>query len=234
MRGLKAIAAVLLLASGTAHAQFSGTANLTSDYDFRGISLSAEDLALQGSIDWAHDSGLYLGAWASNIDYGPVDGDIEVDLYVGFSGGSEDSFLFDAGIVYYTYPDSNDIEEYPEIYAGLTFGPFEVKQWYTNDYAGTDLDALYTEGNFSFELPRAFTLSLHAGYNYGDAFDTVDSEYFDYSVGVGYTLQHFDLLLRWVDTDLDEGDFFFSSDDLFNSEGRVILSVSTSFPWSSE
>ena len=67
--------------------RLTGTVTAVSDYDFRGISLSAKDPALQGSIDWAAANGFYVGAWASNIDYGPgVDGDIEVDLYAGFAG----------------------------------------------------------------------------------------------------------------------------------------------------
>ncbi len=74
-------AGLLVLTSGAAHAQVSGTVTAVSDYSFRAISLTSLDPALQGSIDWAHDSGFYAGAWASNIDYGPgVDGDIELDL----------------------------------------------------------------------------------------------------------------------------------------------------------
>jgi len=65
------LAALVLLASASiAHAQFSGTVTAVSDYDFRGITQSAQDPAIQGSIDWAAESGLYLGAWASNIDFG--------------------------------------------------------------------------------------------------------------------------------------------------------------------
>jgi len=232
MRGMKLIGLSLLLAAGSASAQISSTVTLTSDYDFRAISLSAKDPALQASVDWAHDSGFYLGAWASNIDYGDADGDVELDLYLGFGGGAEDGLGWDVGLVYYTYPGSNDINEYPEIWAGVTYGMFALKQWYTNDYVGADVDSYYTEGNVNIELPADFTLSLHAGYNYGDAFE--DSEYVDYSVGVGYTLGHFDLELKYIDTNLDDTDAFFSSDDVFNTEGRAILSVSTTFPWGSE
>jgi uncharacterized protein (TIGR02001 family) len=234
MGRLRAIAAFLLMsATGLAHAQFSGTITAVSDYDFRGVSLSATDPALQGSIDWAHDSGLYVGAWASNIDYGDdVDGDIEVDLYAGFAGGAEDGLGWDAGIVFYTYPGSDDIEDYPEAYVGLTYNIVEFKQWYTNDYGGTDEDGLYSELNLGFELPAGFGLNVHAGYNYGDIFE--DTEYIDYSVGVTYTLNHFNLELKWVDNDLSDSDPLFTEDDVFNTEGRAILSVSTTFPWSSE
>ena len=51
MRLSQGVAAVLLLASGAvAHAEVTGTVTAVSDYDFRGISLSATDPALQGSI----------------------------------------------------------------------------------------------------------------------------------------------------------------------------------------
>jgi uncharacterized protein (TIGR02001 family) len=230
MKLSQGVAAVLLMSCGAAaHAELSGTIGAVSDYDFRGISLSATDPALQGSIDWAAENGFYVGAWASNIDYGSgVDGDIELDLYGGFAGETEGGFGWDVGLVYYTYPGSDDIRDYPELYAGLTFGWAEVKQWYTNDYSGFNDDAFYTEGNATFELPANFGLGLHAGYNYGDAFE--DFEYLDYSIGVTYTLANFELGLKWVDNDIDHQE----EGDVFNSEGRAIFSVSTTFPWGAE
>jgi len=225
--GLAAVG--LTCAALTAQAEVTGTIGAVSDYDFRGVSLSAKDPALQGSIDYAHDSGFYVGAWGSNIDYGDdVDGDIEVDLYAGFANQINDDLGYDVGLVYYTYPGSDDIEDYPELYAGLTYKWLEVKQWYSNDYGGLDVDAFYTEANGTFELPANFSLGVHLGYNYGDAFE--DFEYLDYSIGVGYTLSHFDVGLKYVDNDMDDQ----TESDVFNSEGRVILSVSTTFPWSAE
>ncbi len=233
MRSLKAIAAILLLTTGVAQAQVSGTVTTVSDYSFRAISLTALDPALQGSIDWAHDSGFYAGAWASNIEYGPgVDGDIELDLYLGIAGGAEGGIGWDVGLVYYTYLEADNPNKYPEAWFGVTYGVFELKQWYTNDYVGADVDSYYTEANVSIELPAAFGLNLHAGYNYGDAFG--NSEYIDSSVGVGYTLGNFSLELRYIATDLDDNDSFFVRDDLFNTEDRAIFSVSTTFPWASE
>lgn len=224
----------LLAAATAAQAEISATVTGVSDYDFRGVSLSAKDPALQASVDYSNDSGFYVGIWGSNIDYGnDVDGDIEIDLYGGFAGETEAGLGWDAGIVWYTYPDSDSsetkgkINDYPEIYFGLSYNFFEVKQWYTNDYGGTDLDGLYTEVNLGFELPANFALSLHGGYNYGDIFE--DFEYFDYAVGLGYTLGNFDLELKYTGTDLSGDDKI--TDDVFNTEGRLIFSVSTTFPW---
>jgi uncharacterized protein (TIGR02001 family) len=233
-------AGLLCMAAAANAGEVTGTVTAVSDYDFRGVSLSAKDPALQASIDYAHDSGFYAGAWASNIDYGSdIDGDIELDLYLGFAGETEGGMGWDVGIVWYTYPDSSSsltassISDYPEIYAGITFGPVELKQWYTDDYSGSSLDALYTELNYGFELPADFGLNLHLGYNYGDAFDGF--EYFDFAVGVGKTVGNFDLELKFTGTELDEDDVgVVSFDDVFNPEPRVLFSVSTTFPWGGE
>lgn len=246
MRYATVIGAGLMWAAATASAgEVTGTVTAVSDYDFRGVSLSAKDPALQASIDYAHDSGFYAGAWASNIDYGPgIDGDIELDLYLGWAGEFANEAAWDAGIVWYTYPDSSNsvsaskIPDYPEIYAGISFGPVEIKQWYTNDWSGSDLDALYTEMNYGFELPADFGLNLHLGYNYGDAFKTLLTEYFDYSIGVSKTVGNFALELKFTGTELDESDYGLSPGqdfpDEFNPEPRVLFSISTTFPWGGE
>jgi uncharacterized protein (TIGR02001 family) len=234
MRGLKAIAAILLLTTGVAHAEVTGTVTVVSDYVFRGITQSAEDPALQGSIDWAHDSGLYVGAWGSCcLDFGSETSE-EIDLYAGFAGGEEGGFGYDVGFVYYYYlPDDDDIE-YFEIYLGGSYGPFDAKFWYSDDYVNSGESSQYLEANLNYPLPQNFTLLAHFGYNLGDAFDVIDNEYYDYSVGVGYTLGHFDLELKYIDTDIDEGDALFTNDEILNAEDRVFFSVSTTFPWSSE
>ncbi|HKE43038.1 MAG TPA: TorF family putative porin [Steroidobacteraceae bacterium] len=231
MRSHIAIAAGLLLATGVAHAQLTGTVTAVNDYDFRGISLSGTDPALQGSIDWAHDSGFYAGLWASSsLDFGPgTDADWETDAYFGITGGdAEKSFGWSAGFVYYYYwPDGDDVQ-YPEIYVGGNFRSFGAKLWYTNDYGNLNTDAWYFEGNFDHDLPANFSVHLHLGYNFGDYWkDSAYGENFDYSVGVGYALGNFNLLLKWVDNDAD----FTERGDAFNNEGRVIFSISTTFPW---
>jgi uncharacterized protein (TIGR02001 family) len=244
------VAAGLLCAAASANAgEVTGTVTALSDYDFRGVSLTAKDPALQASIDYAHDGGFYAGAWASNIDYGSeIDGDIELDLYTGYAWETEGGMGWDLGIVWYMYPGSsaNDalgiskIRDYGEIYAGVSFGPIEIKHWYSDHYVGEPFEAHYTEMNYSFELPAGVGLNLHAGYNYGQYFSSTNdfTEYFDFSVGVSKTFGNFDFELKATGTNLDEADYGLdpgeSFDDVFNPEPRVLLSVSTTFPWGGE
>lgn len=231
----------LMAAAGAANAELSSTWTLTNDYDFRGITQSAKDPAVQPSIDFATESGWYIGAWASNVDFGD-DVDYEVDLYTGFTGGEEDGLGWDVGLVYYAYPDDSDIN-FPEIYGSLTYDWFEGKLWYSNDFGGSSEDAIYAEANATVPLPANFSILVHVGYSLGDYWDAVgadvsaevedetgvnpgwDGEYIDYSVGVGYTVGNFDLALKYIDTDGDLED----PGDVLNNEGRVIFTIATTF-----
>src|SRR5688500_12492758 len=98
VRGLLAatILAGSALASAPAFAQdaeeaapefnVSGNVALTSDYRFRGVSLSGGDIALQGGIDLTHTSGFYVGTWASSLQGGTPYGEVELDVYGGRTG----------------------------------------------------------------------------------------------------------------------------------------------------
>ncbi|MCL1090591.1 TorF family putative porin [Shewanella profunda] len=63
------IALATSLLSSNANAEVTGEISLTNDYRFRGVSQTAGDPALQAGIDWGFDSGLSVGAWASNVDF---------------------------------------------------------------------------------------------------------------------------------------------------------------------
>ncbi len=226
-------AAGLGFAAMTAQAEITGTVEAVSDYNWRGISQTSQNPALQGSIDYAHESGFYIGAWGSNVDFGDCcDEEVEVDVYAGFSGG--ETLTWDVGLNYYTYPGAEDLD-FPEIYAGIGYEWFSSKLWYSNDFGNTDESAFYLEAGGEWELPASFGLNAHVGYSDGDGVEAAygQSDYFDWSVGVTYTLGHFDLGLKYADgSDLETLDG--TRDDVSSSEGVAIFSISTSFPWGAE
>ena len=230
------VAGVALAVSGAAAAgEFSSTVTATSDYDFRGVTQSAQNPALQASIDWAADSGMYLGAWASNVDFGDCcDEEIEVDLYGGYAGGDEEGLTYDVGFVWYSYPGADDLD-YPEAYVGIAYGMFDAKLWYSWDLYQLDESAYYVEGNLNVPLPRDFGLAVHAGYSDGSAWDNLEGfeSYFDYSIGFTKTLGNFDVELKWV----DGSDYTLANDtedDVLSSDSRVVFSISTTFPWAAK
>jgi uncharacterized protein (TIGR02001 family) len=224
MKQVKMLSAAALLAfAGAANAGVTSTITATNDYDFRGFSQSATDPALQVSLDYAHDSGWYIGGWVSNVDFGPADVDLELDLYTGFTGKINDDLTWDAGIVYYTYPDESDFNTL-EIYGSLAYKWVKGKVSYSDDYSGTGEDGIYLDGTLTVPLPANFSLQAHVGVFNSDS---LADDVIDYSFGVGYTAGKFNLALKYVDTDSD----VVVTDDVFNNEGRVILTVATTLPW---
>ncbi len=228
------VAIGLIFAGMAAQAEVTGTITAVSDYNWRGITQSAQDPALQASLDFAHESGFYAGAWASNVDFGDCcDEEVELDLYLGLGGGED--LTWDLGAIYYTYPGGEDLDFW-EVYAGLGYNWLSGKVSYTSDFANLDETAVYFELNGEWELPANFGLNAHVGYSDGDGVEASygQSDYFDWAVGVSYTVGHFDLGLKYADgSDLETLDGGVG-DDVFNSEGVAILSVSTTFPWSNE
>lgn len=106
---MKKINYVLVLslsgAFSVANAEVSSTITLTTDYDFRGLTQSARDPALQASLDWEGKSGFYAGMFGSNVDFG--DGtDLELDFYAGYRGDLASDLSFDIGALQYTYHSS--------------------------------------------------------------------------------------------------------------------------------
>jgi uncharacterized protein (TIGR02001 family) len=235
----------LAVASSVANAQFSSTVTLVSDYEFRGVSLTEEDPALQASLDYSFANGIAIGTWASNLNYGDdYDGSFELDFYASFTGDISESVKWSAGLTAYTYPDSSaraatptqdarfKIEPYLEGYVDITFGSWNAAQWYADDYSGLGVGAQYTELNFTYELPRGFGLVAHLGYSWGEYWEDDalgGGELFDYSLGVSYEAGHFTLGAKFTATDAS-GERQVGS-GAFANDARVVLSITTTFPW---
>jgi uncharacterized protein (TIGR02001 family) len=190
VRGLLAatILAGSALASAPAFAQeeeaapainISGNVALTTDYRFRGVGLSAGDIALQGGIDAVHESGFYVGTWASSIQGGTPYGEVEVDLYGGWTGAVAEGVTVDVGLLYYLYPTTDDPlnldpdTDYFEPYASVatTVGPVGATvgvayAWDQDALGGSD--NLYVYSDFSLAVPGTpVTASAHLGYTDG-------------------------------------------------------------------
>src|SRR6218665_2497463 len=112
---------------------------LVSDYRFRGISQTWHLPALQGGIDYAHSSGLYLGTWASNVSGNSYNNGagLELDLYGGYKFAVSQDLTLDLGALAYVYPGARlnsapgvaTGEKYTnvDLYAALSAGAFSAK-----------------------------------------------------------------------------------------------------------
>lgn len=237
----------LLAVAGAAQAGVTSTWTATNDYDFRGISQTAGDPALQASLDYAADAGWYVGAWASNLKFGIPKSSgldnphLETDIYGGYTKTLDSGLVYDLGGIFYTYPQETDFN-YIEAYAGIGYAPkdgisIKGKFFYCPDFGGKTTDgntpAEYLTGDLAVPLPSNFSILGHVGYSFGDYWDKLKKagtgdKYFDWSVGAGYTAGKFNLALKYIDgSDLKAND----GAQFFSTEGRVVFTVATTFPW---
>ncbi len=207
-----ALAAVLLALPAAVHAQstvedkaavdaapsqaitVSGSAAVASDYRFRGVSQSDREMAIQGGITIAHQSGFYVGTWASNLaGWGTFGGaNMELDLIGGYKAKLSDAATLDVGLTWYMYPGGASKTDFAEPYAkltgmagpatltaGIAYAPRQqaIGQWYNG---GTDAadgvynnprdkdDNLYLWGDGALAIVGTpVTAKAHVGHSWG-------------------------------------------------------------------
>ncbi|UCF92088.1 MAG: hypothetical protein JSW39_28125 [Desulfobacterales bacterium] len=222
---------------------FSATFTLATDYVFRGISQTDEKPAVQGSIDYGHPIGIYLGIWGSNVHSDISKGGVELDYYIGYARELCSNFNLDLTFFYYSYPGggSDPEPDYLEGHIGLdyTFATLPLSPkigsnyYYSPDFFGEDGDAHYVNGIIELSLPYELTLAGELGYqdvegdkltgdgqgeNGKDGFD-----YYHWRVGISREILKFVLDLSYQDTN----ETSFLGGDI--ADARVVFSVSRTF-----
>ena len=178
----------------------TGNVTMVTDYRFRGISLSGGDAAVQGAINVNHSSGFYVGAWGSSLEDSAVYGNMELDVYAGWTGSVGGGVTADVGLLYYVYPngtvgDANVFEPYASV--STTFGPASAKvgvayAWKQDSLGGDDNLYLFTD--WGLGVPNTpISIAAHLGYTDGALSPKVltfagTGGGWDYSVGATYAI----------------------------------------------
>jgi uncharacterized protein (TIGR02001 family) len=218
-----------------AHRPISITLTATSDYRFRGQSQSSRDFAFQGSFDYTTESGFYVGAWASNIDFsdtGDTSSYMELDLYAGYSFSLGEGTEAGVKATYYYYPESPATYDYWELQASLSHDmgdlALSAELNYSPDYFFESGSAIAAAAGIEVPLWDKFSASGHVGHQWIDdnfAFGTDDWLYWD--VGVSVALGRLTLDARYVSTNLSEIDCFGGTN---LCEGGFVGTASFTFP----
>lgn len=165
--------AFILPATTTLAAESSVNVALTSNYIFRGQTLSNDNMALQGGFDIAQskDRGWYAGAFVSMFDQGPGGEDgLETDIFAGWKGsfGAQSNFGWDAGVILYEYQGANNVKGQFEIFAGINYETAYLKLYIGDDDNRVNGDYTYLEGEASFVVLKDIDLDLHVGHTSRD------------------------------------------------------------------
>ncbi len=147
--------------SGMAQAELSANIGAASNYVWRGVSQTGDEAAISGGIDYSHDSGVYVGTWASTLGSGNGE---ELDLYGGYSGEAS-GIGYDVGVIYYAYPSAADDADFTEIYGSLSYGPVSGGIAYTVDKeSGVDENDIYYHLSASFDMGDGWSVGGTVGY----------------------------------------------------------------------
>jgi uncharacterized protein (TIGR02001 family) len=231
-----ALAAAATLTSGTVLAQAAAPApeftiayniGATSDYRFRGIKQNGDNPAIQGGVDLAHKSGLYLGTWASNVSDWTAPSarvNLEIDYYGGYKTEVA-GIALDVGTIYYSYPGAvyqgKNMASTHEAYVAFGYGPATFKTSYvlsknyfglaTTDSTGEDAKGtMYYDLTIAQEIAPKLTASVHAGYtDYKNGGNNLYSNgkvsYADYNLGLTYDYQGYMLGAKYFVNDTKAG-----------------------------
>jgi uncharacterized protein (TIGR02001 family) len=180
----------------------SGEVGVFTDYRFRGLSLTNHDWEMTAELSVEHESGLYAGLWASNVELGNGKAsNVEMDWSAGWSK-EMGAVTVDVGAVYYTYANHSSLN-YVEFYGsvGTTLGPVDVTVGAAyapsqNNIGSQDNTYVYISG----ELPVGETpLSLHGTFGFEDGAFANNKK--DWIVGASYDIgSGFSASLDYVDT----------------------------------
>ena len=234
----KLLTALLILAGvGLAQAQVTTNLGATSDYRFRGISQTQNAPALQGGIDYADKSGVYIGNWNSSVSsqmYTNGSG-LESDLYAGYKKEVMGVTL-DVGSYNYLYPrasSGNTKFDTNEVYIGAAKGPVAVKASQSlGNYFGTanSQGTRYYQADVTYPITGSkFSLLGHAGRT--NVANSTTLDYSDYNFGVGYNLAGWDFAVKYyTNTSLSTA---LKTANTINSQklykNSAVLSVSRTF-----
>jgi len=219
----------------------AGSAELLSQYRFRGLSRSDGQPAVQGDLSVSHTNGLYAGVTLSSTTPGPaVDfGHGEMDIYAGYDHAVGSSgLMIDLGLRGYLYADraSADIVELNaalhrqigpiDLRAGLAWAPPQAHLG--RSAAGGLRDNVYAYAEARADIPGTpLYLHAHAGHTAGGLDYT--GPYWDYRLGLGASHKALGVDLSLVGTDVSHARALYAQDTGRAARSAGVVTVSYQF-----
>ena len=192
----------------------TGNMTITSNYVYRGISMSQNGPAVQGGIDYAHKSGLYIGNWNSsfrtvpNLSNDDIDAtsNVQMNVYGGWKKDIYKGLTVDAGYNTLNFPTASkmgDKTDYntAEFYGAISYKPLTVKYSQTttnyfglNNSSGTQYLQADIKQSLGLVNDKLKDLSLVAHYGNTKVANHSNLNYNDINAGLVYAFpQQWDL-----------------------------------------
>jgi uncharacterized protein (TIGR02001 family) len=224
-----------------------------SEYIFRGITQTGGKPAVQGGVDYGHESGFYAGTWASNVswlqDFGLYTrSSLEWDFYGGYKWSFANDFGLDVGSIYYWYPGTRNAgvtnANTWEIYVAGTWKFLGAKFSYSlTDYFGAKPIGQDTDGTWYLDLfvnypfgDSGFAVNAHYGILdvAKDGTGAAEASYNDWRIGGTYTfpsgpVKGLELGAYYTDTNANNPGFYTTPAGYDTAKGRFVFYAKKTF-----
>ena len=221
MRPARTLPLLIALAATAAQADsgnvITGSLGGTSDFVFRGLSLTRGKPAAQASIDVEFPKEFYVGAFVATCDpnHGPSP-PVEMDFWAGRYWRVSQDFSADFRVSEYTYPDDPRHVNYNRTEFTGTLGyknQLFLAAIYSPNTKAVGSSPGYQEGNaWALEIsgrhPFNEIFSVSAGLGHYGLQDVYKDSYNYWNVTLAATLAPFELQLAYLGVDENAGDHF--------------------------
>jgi uncharacterized protein (TIGR02001 family) len=192
----------LLSVAPAARSQLAASATVTTNYLYRGISLSDGQPALDVSLLYDDKRGFYIGgSLIGEVTRRRGAQGLGNQAYLGYayrlSGGSTvDIGVSNLHYRNYGYPAGD--EDATDVYAGWVTGPLNYYVHYSPNYFYPGARVIYGEVNGAVRLPRPWRLFGHFGVltPLGGGYD--NKERYDVRAGIAAAFKHGEAQLAWT------------------------------------
>jgi uncharacterized protein (TIGR02001 family) len=222
-----------LLPESALGGKFTGTIAFTTEYFSRGKSNTRPGVpAVQGQLEFDHDSGGYFSVFGSNVDKAPPEdsGTVEIDYTAGFRS-TVGNFGYDLYGVYTTYPGAHRADgldfDFFEFTARADYDlawakPYVAVSW-SPEYQYDSGTEWYYQTGVVFPIGPYVTGLARVGHStFDNNVRALNNDYSDWGVAVATNVLGLDLKLEYVATDLPKTQCVSSCD-------RVVFTVSKTF-----
>jgi uncharacterized protein (TIGR02001 family) len=198
----------------------NGSIGGTSDFVFRGLSLTRGKPAAQASVDVEFPREFYVGAFAATADPNPGPSpNLEVDIWAGRYWRVSEDFSADVRVSQYSYPDDPRRVSYNRTELTGTMGyrnQLFLAAIYSPNTRAVASSPGYQEGNaWAVELsgrhPINERFAISAGLGHYGLEEIYDEGYNYWNVTLSATLAPFELQLAYLGVD-DNADEHFADD----------------------
>ena len=193
----------MFLSISPSFADIHGIVTGTTNYVGRGYTKSDNDYAIQGKLDYQNETGVYLGASASSVNFGDRDFDdsarVEIAPYLGYSHKVDDNWRADVQWTRYLYDGKifGREADYNEFYLFLHYRDlFTFRAGISDNFYNQD--AITGDYEVTVRYPLTEYLEVSSGVGYSQVETVLEYDYLYWNTGITATYKFIAAELRYM------------------------------------